>query len=300
MHVLITGACGYVARNLIRELKTRGRELRLLDRVRPEEATMFDPDSGGCIADPLKTHWPALVGAVTDPDTAKRAVEGVDAVVHLAAGLKGDPTIGFDTFHTNACGTFAMIDAARQAGVARFLCASSINTFGTFWWRISNRPVVYDKLPLTEDFDPVFEDPYSLSKFVNEQTCAAFHRAYGITTAAFRFAGVWNQVMHAQKRKEGLPPTKEWSDHIWQWVHVEDLVRGIRQALEQPDLPGYGVYTLGAADTLAPEPSMELLERFKPELAKKLDRPLKGREPLLSIDRARRTFGYAPQNRMGD
>ena len=83
-------------------------------------------------------------------------------------------------------------------------------------------------------------------------------------------------------------------------VHVADVVRGLKQALECPTLPGFGVYTLGAADTHCPEPTMELLERFRPDLAAKVSRPLKGREPLLSIDRARSTFAYAPRFRMVD
>jgi nucleoside-diphosphate-sugar epimerase len=85
-------------------------------------------------------------------------------------------------------------------------------------------------------------DPYSLSKLVNEETCAAFHRAYGITTAAFRFAGVWHDKMYRERIAEGLPLTTEWSDLLYQWVHVKDLVHGLRQALEAPELPGHGVY----------------------------------------------------------
>jgi hypothetical protein len=44
---------------------------------------------------------------------------------------------------------------------------------------------------------------------------------------------------------------------------------------------------------------MELLARFRPDLAATVDPPLQGRAPLLSIDRARRTFGYDPTLRLG-
>ena len=126
-------------------------------------------------------------------------------------------------------------------------------------------------MPLDEAFDPVPEDPYSLSKLVNEKTCAAYHRAYGMTTAAFRFAGVWSEERYRQKLAEGLPPTEAWSDLLYQWVHVTDVVRGLRQALEAPDLPGFGTYTLAAGDTQCPEPTMELLARFRPDLAATVD-----------------------------
>jgi nucleoside-diphosphate-sugar epimerase len=229
-----------------------------------------------------------------------RACEGVDAVVHLAGEPRGLPEIGVHTFRTNALGTFVAIDAAHQTGVGRFLCASSINAYGTFYWRLSGRPAPYTTLPLDETFQPVPEDPYSLSKLVNEETCAAYHRAYGLTAIAFRFAGVWSQEHYQQTLEQGVPPTAAWSDDLYQWVHVRDIVRGIRQALEHPDLPGYGVYTLSAGDTRCPEPTLELLERFRPDLADRVTAPLEGRAPLLSIEAARRAFAYDPQFRLGD
>jgi len=297
MKVLITGAGGYIARSLMAELEG-SHELRLLDRIAPEQATMFDPESGGRISSPLNVRWPYVQAEITDETAMREAVEGMDAIIHLAAAVQGHPENGVETFRSNALGTFIMLDAARLAGVRRFLCASSVNTFGTFYWRISGKPVEYKKMPLDESFPPVPEDPYSLSKLVNEETCAAFHRGYGITTAAFRFAGVWHDKMYRERIAEDLPPTTEWSDYLYQWVHVEDLVRGLRQALEAPDLPGHGVYSLGAADTLCPEPTMEILERFRPDLATSLEAPLEGRAPLLSIEHARRSFGYSPHHRM--
>src|SRR5690606_17775926 len=151
------------------------------------------------------------------------------------------------------------------------------------------RPVVYKKMPLDEHFPPIPEDPYSLSKRVNEETCAAYHRAYNMTTAAFRFAGGWPHQRCEQVGAAGLPPTQAWSDDLYQWVHVADIVAGLRQALEAFHLPGFGIYTLGAADTRCPEPTMELLQRFRPDLAESVDSPLPGRMALLSIEHARRT-----------
>ena len=296
MKVLITGATGFIGRNLIRELEP-AHELRLLDQARPEEATMFAGTTR--LVAPFQTDWPFVQADIIDEAGMLAAMAGMDAVIHLAGEPRGLPEIGVATFRDNALGTFVAIDTARRAGAGRFFCASSINAFGTFHWRLSGRPVPYTKMPLDEAFDPVPEDPYSLSKLVNEKTCAACHRAYGMTTAAFRFAGVWSEERYRQKLDEGPPPTEEWSDLLYQWVHVDDVVRGLRQALEAPDLPGFGVYTLAAGDTQCPEPTMELLARFRPDLAATVDPPLQGRAPLLSIDRARRTFGYAPTRRLG-
>ena len=298
MKVLITGACGFIGRNLIKELEQL-HQLRLLDQTRPEEATVFAPSAPtGRALDPLKIDWPFVQAEITDADAMYAACQGMDAVIHLAGEPRGLPEIGVETFRINALGTFVAINAAHQAGVRRFMCASSINAFGTIYWRLSGKPVSYDWMPIDETFPAVPEDPYSLSKLVNEETCAAFHRAYGMTTAAFRFAGVWSQEIYDKCMVEGLKPTEQWSDDLFQWVHVADVVAGICQALGKQDLPGYGAYTLGASDTRCPEPTMEILRKFRPDLSPKVTAPLNGRAALLSIGLAHRIFGYSPRYRL--
>lgn len=297
MKILLTGACGFIGRQLILELENRGHTLRLLDMTRPEDATVFR-GAGERAHIPLETDWPFVEAEITDEEAMLAAATEMDAVVNLAGEPRGLPEIGVATFRSNALGTFVAIDTAQRAGVKRFVCASSINAYGTFYWRLSGESPPYTSLPLDETFKPVPEDPYSLSKLVNEETCAAYHRAYGMTTAAFRFAGVWNQERYQQIRAEGLQPTTAWSDDLYQWVHVEDIARGIRQALEAADLPGFGVYTLGAADTRCPEPTEELVAHFRPDLP--ITVPLPGRAPLLAIDTARQAFGYKPQFRLGE
>lgn len=291
MNVLITGAGGGVARHVIAALEA-DHELRLVDCVDPEEATVF----GGPVRQkvPLRTRWPYVRADILDEEAMLRACEGMEAVIHLAAIPTGHPDEGKAVMMVNAVGTYVVVDAARKAGVRRFFCASSINAFGTIYWRLSGRPSPYTSMPLTEDFQTVEEDPYSLSKRVNEETCATFTRAYGITTAAFRFAGVRGQDGYEQLR-DSLAPTMAWNDDLFQWVHAADVAGGIKAALECPTLPDFGVYTLSGPDTRCPEPTMEILERLRPDLAANLTEALPGRAPLMSITKARQTFGYDPR-----
>lgn len=300
MKIFITGACGFIGRNLIPELESRGHDLVLMDRQRPEEATVFVPGSAERAVSPLLTQWPFLLGDIMDDEQMRRHLEGVDAVVHLAASPTGLPDQGVETFKYNALGTFILLDASRLQGVSRFVAASSINAFGTFYWRINPEPVNYDELPLTETFPPVPQDPYSLSKWVNEETCAAFHRAYGIRTAALRFGAVWTNEMYRRTIESGLAPTAAWSDDLFTWVHVSDVVSAIRQALEAEQLPGHGTYTLNAADTRCPEPTMELLRKWKPDWAGRLSAAIQGRDSLISIAKAKTAFGYAPRYRLDE
>ena len=299
MNVLITGACGFLARELIRVLEERGHQLRLVDRADPATATVFIPGSHERAVLPLTTHWPFIKAEITDLDTMRHAMDGVEAVIHLAAAVSGLPERGLETMQTNVIGTYVVLDAARLAGVTRALCASSINAFGTFYWRISQRPVVYPFLPLDETVPPEPEDPYSLSKYVNEETCAAFARAYGLTTAALRFAGMWSAQQYESTLSKPLPPTTAWSNDLFHWAHVDDIVQGVYRALEYAALPRFGVYTLSAADTRCPEPTQELVSRFQPYLVDTLTTPLSGRAAMVSIERARQTFGYEPQYRLG-
>ena len=295
MKVLITGGAGWLARHLTAALEGE-HELRLLDNVNPQEATVF-AGGAGRVAAPLVTDWPYIQADICDQEALLKAAAGVDAIIHLAAIPTGLPEQGKAIMQVNTVGTYIVLDAARQVGVRRVFCASSVNAFGTIYWRLSGKPAPYTTMPLTEQFTPVPEDPYSLSKHMNEDTCAAFTRAYGLTTAAFRFAGVWRDELY-QERRAKLEPTTCWSDDLYQWVHVEDVAQGLKAALECEKLPEFGVYTLSAADTRCPEPTLEILQRFRPDLA--VTEPLPGRAPLMSIRKAQETFGYAPRYRLGE
>jgi nucleoside-diphosphate-sugar epimerase len=294
MKVLITGAAGGVARYVTAALEA-DHELRLLDCVDPEEATVF----GGPVRQmvPLRTKWPYVRADILDEEAMLAACEGMEAMIHLAADPTGLPEDGKAIMTVNVVGTYVAVDAARKAGLQRFFCASSINAFGTIYWRLSGRPAPYTTMPLTEDFTTVEEDPYSLSKRANEDTCAAFTRAYGITTAAFRFAGIYNRERYGEMHGK-LQPTTVWSDDLYQWVHAEDVAAGLKAALECPSLPEFGVYTLSGPDTRCPEPTKEVLERFRPDLAANLTEELPDRTPLMSITKARKTFGYDPKYRL--
>ena len=106
MKVLVTGASGMLGRETARALAARGDDVRVLQR-RTAGAGFTE-----------------VLGSVTDPDACARAVDGVEAVVHLAAKVSVTGPHP-EYVATNVDGTANLLTAARAAGVSRFVMVSS-------------------------------------------------------------------------------------------------------------------------------------------------------------------------------
>lgn len=111
--ILVTGGTGFVGSRIVHALRTEGRPVRCLVRT-PARAAQLD--AWGC---------ELVQGDVTDPDSLARAVEGVDAVVHLVAIIQGKPE-EFERVMTR--GTESLVAAAEGAGVRRFVLMSALGT----------------------------------------------------------------------------------------------------------------------------------------------------------------------------
>jgi uncharacterized protein YbjT (DUF2867 family) len=108
--ILVTGASGFVGRHILRALEAAGKDVRSLVRD-PGKA----PGLGGEV----------VQGDMTDPASLRRAVEGVDAVIHLVAVRQGKE----ETFQrVMVQGSSDLLDAAKEAGVRRFVLMSALGT----------------------------------------------------------------------------------------------------------------------------------------------------------------------------
>lgn len=297
MKVLIIGAAGYVGHYLAWKMQD-SYELRLADLTPPNPAiipwvyTARDIPRREEFTPKLAASLPFFPGDILDVDYCRRITEGMDAVIHLSASVNHEDTVG--CFKTNALGTFNVLQACAENDVKRVLVASSINASGWFHCRITDRPRNWPYLPVDEAYPTDHEDAYSLSKYVNELNCAAWTNRTGMTTAAFRFSGVFPPE-RTELTKDRVEPTKEWPETLATYVDLRDVVQGLLKALECPTLPPSGVYNLIAADTTLPEPTMEIIERFRPELLKVLRAPIEGFGSMLSSQRAAEAFGYKPE-----
>lgn len=168
-HVLVTGAAGLIGRAATRHFRRLGVDITGL--------VLDDPGD-------LKVDR-VVVGSAFDRAAVEEALDGVNAVVHLAAIPA--PTLGTadEVFAGNTAATFTVLDAAGERGVQRAAIASSINALGYPYSPVADARPEY--LPVDEDLPTKAADPYSLSKVVDEATAAAMARRYGMNVVALRF-----------------------------------------------------------------------------------------------------------------
>ena len=229
MRTLVTGGCGFIGANLVPLLLDEGdTEVRVLDNFSNGDPRRVRRD------DVEFVH-----GDVRDEEAVARAMDGMDAVIHLAAAGSvadsvADPMSNFDV---NARGTLVVLHAAAEAGVGRFVFAS---TGGAL---IGDAPP-----PVDESSVPRPISPYGASKLCGEGYCHAFRGSFGLPTLALRFANVYGPrsdnkkgaVTAFIKRAFAGEPLQIFGDGAAtrDFIYVDDLCAGIRAGLNERDVTG--------------------------------------------------------------
>ncbi len=160
MKVLVTGATGFLGSALIPLLAGEGHSVRVLARGGAPEAEALGMEVERA---PLE-----------DRAAVRRALQGMEAVVHLAGRVAFDPEDESSLYRLHVAGTRELLEECRAAGVSRFVLASSSGTIA----------VSRDKRIATEEDDApiavVGRWPYYLSKIYQEKTALRFHRDTGM------------------------------------------------------------------------------------------------------------------------
>ena len=288
MKVLVTGSSGRLGPYVVADLERAGHEVTLFSRREPTAAMQ---------------HLPWVQGDVRSFEDCTRAMAGGhDAVQHLAAqawptdhpgqrALAEERGVSFDTtMQSNVMGLYYLLQAALRADVGIFVMTGSNCALG-HGYRISDRAFPFRYLPVDEAHPSAVEDAYSYSKLAGEMLLASYTSAYGMRTYAVRAAGICNE-----ERRRGIAaraaPVPSWSDWLWAWVGSEDVASAHRLLMEKAHgIEAHGVYFCNADDTTALEPSAQLIEALRPDLAP-LVRDLPGIASFLSNRRLQETVGW--------
>jgi uncharacterized protein YbjT (DUF2867 family) len=115
MNVFVTGGTGFVGREIVRELHEAGHNIRLLVRANPEALRMVE-----------QYNVEIRIGDIFTPAPLPKAMQGMDAVIHLVGIISETETQTFENVHTR--GTENVVNAALAAGVRRFIHMSALGT----------------------------------------------------------------------------------------------------------------------------------------------------------------------------
>lgn len=188
MKVLVTGGAGFIGANVVRALVHSGTAT---------EVVVVDDLSTGSRANLDGVGAELRVGSVLDPELLGDALEGVSAVVHLAARPSvprslQDPLAS----HTaNATGTLHVLEAIRQAGGPYTVVASSSSVYGA-------NPT----LPKHEDLVPDPVSPYAASKLATEGYARAYAACFGLPVLTLRFFNVFGPLQPAEHAYAAVIP----------------------------------------------------------------------------------------------
>jgi dTDP-L-rhamnose 4-epimerase len=266
--VLITGGAGFIGSHLADELLENGYQVRVLDNLSEQ---VHGPGAGR--PSYLSPEVELVDGDVRDRATVRKALEGMDAVFHLAAMVGvGQSMYEIERYTgVNNLGTAVLLEALIEKPLERLVVASSMSIYGEGLYRDADGNLVAgadrdrDQLkarewdprdergrPLTpvatpESKTPALSSVYALSKYDQERLCLLIGRAYSIPTVALRFFNVYGTrqalsnpytgvlAIFASRLLNGNPPLIFEDGHqMRDFVHVSDVARACRLALEVP------------------------------------------------------------------
>jgi UDP-glucose 4-epimerase len=287
---LITGGAGFIGRHLSDHLLEHGHEVTVIDNESLGDRRHLDLD---------KVRF--IEGDLRDRDQLRGALEGQDAVVHLAADTRvmdsiEDPANNFDN---NVVGTFNLLELCRELGVRRVVAAS---TGGAILGDVEP--------PVHEEMAPHPTSPYGASKLMLEGYLNAYSSAFGVSGCALRFSNIYGPrsfhkgsvVAHFFKQvlADETPVVYGDGSQTRDYLYAGDLVEAIRAAV---DSDVEGAYQLGSG---RPTTLNELLAVMRTVTGLEIPvdyqdfRAGEVRDTWCQVDKARASFGFDPRTPLED
>ncbi|WP_067618954.1 NAD-dependent epimerase/dehydratase family protein [Alicyclobacillus acidiphilus] len=271
MKVVVTGGSGLLGPWVVREFVEAGYEVLNVDVKQPAEELC-----------------PTLIVDLTNLGEAVQALEGAEAVVHVAAIPRVGIRPNAATFETNTVSTYNILEAAATLGIRKAVITSSESSYGLVF---ATHPFDPLYVPVDEDHPQLPQDAYGLSKVVNELTAETFHRKTGMQIVSFRMGNVITPEKY--RNFPGFIHQPELRKNIlWSYIDARDAATAYRLAIEKD---GLGAVKLNiAADwTSMDMTNGELLKACYPNVTD-IRVPLDGYDTLLSNKKAKQLLGWQP------
>ena len=233
MRILVTGSSGHLGEALRRVL----------------------PDSVGL--DILPSPYTDIVGSVADRAVVRRAVDGVDAIVHAATLHK--PHVGSHSrqefVDTNVTGTLALLEEALAAGVSRVIFTSTTSAFGRALTPPPGAPAAW----VTEDFAPVPRNIYGVTKTAAENICELFHRDHGVPILILRTSRFFPEADDRDDVRAAYEDANlKVNELLYRRADLADVVEAHRLALDRAPALGFGRYIISATTPFTREDLAQL------------------------------------------
>lgn len=269
--IVVTGGSGKLGRAVVADLVAHAYDVLVVDVVKHPSCASIACD----LSD---------FGQAFDAIGGREESERPHAIVHLAAIPAPRMKPDAETFRNNACADFNVFESARRLGVKHVVWASSETVLGLPF----DVPPVY--VPIDEDVPPRPESAYSLAKLLGETMAQQFCRWDAeLKIVGLRFSNVMAVEDYAAF-KTFTAEGRKWN--LWGYIDARDAAQAVRLSIEST-LVGAEVFIIANADTVLARPNDEMLDETFPGVPRK--RTFGANETLLSIEKAQRVLGYAPQ-----
>ena len=287
---LVTGGAGFIGSHLTEELVRRGHSVRVADSLITGKRSNLDHIKGVDF----------LEGDLADEPFARRAVEGIDYVLHQAA-IPSVPRSVKDPITSNRANVDATLNvlvAARDAKVKRLVFAGSSSAYG-------NTPT----LPKHEEMPTNPLSPYALQKVIGEQYLQMFTTLYGLETVSIRYFNVFGPRQDPSSPYSGVisvfatallenrsPKIYGDGEQTRDFTYVANVVDGVLRACEAKDASGevINVATAGRISLNDLFRAMREIVGAQVEPTYVESRAGDVRDSQADISKARRLLGYTP------
>ena len=297
--ILITGGAGFIGSTLAKKALERGWDVRILDNLSTKLASTAE--------ELKKMGIEIILGDIRDSDSVQRAMQGCDAVAHLAAQVSVPLSVSNpkETMNINVEGTSNVLNACFVHGIRRMVMASSAAVYGEA-----------ESLPLKEEDAGQVLSPYAESKWINE-TQILEARKKGLQATALRFFNVYGVGQRpdgayaavipkfADMMAQGIAPQINGDGlHTRDFVHVHDVCSAIFSLIEgEWEAEKYHVYNVATQTKIT---LLDLIEAINNTLIKTQNGfvpivPTHGpervgdiRHSMANIERIQTTLGWKP------